>query len=444
MKFKRVLMSFVCALALLAQSSLGVLAQDKVEKRSERSVIVQTDNGGNATFNIRIGEPQDRVLLPAPVPNMVWTTPGGQGDTAFQFFSTEMGFDTRLVKGAPLSATIISETIQTLADGNRIVQRSEGRLYRDSQGRTRQERTFQMGGSNLEHQTVTILDPVSGQDYVLDPSSRTARRMFARILPPPPPPAPVPSKAPADTPNLSAEAPKQIKVSGGVLQGSAIKKAQPVYPPVAKAANASGAVQVQVTIGEDGRVIDTAVLNGHPLLRDAAQQAARQWEFKPTELAGKPVKVQGILTFNFTLEGGTQPPAPLEGIRRGSMGSTNTEELGKQMIEGVECTGTRHITTIPAGAIGNERPLETVRETWYSPELKLVIMSKQTDPRFGESNYRMTNISRHEPEATLFQVPADYTFKEGDNLRIMEEKMQIERLREDREEVLKRRKPNDQ
>ncbi len=114
--------------------------------------------------------------------------------------------------------------------------------------------------------------------------------------PPPPPPPPKPEPTPTPAP------PKQIKVSGGVLQGSAIRRVQPPYPPIAKAARASGAVQVQVTISEDGRVIDAQVVSGHPLLRDAALQAARQWVFKPTELSGVPVKVQGILTFNFTLQ----------------------------------------------------------------------------------------------------------------------------------------------
>lgn len=115
--------------------------------------------------------------------------------------------------------------------------------------------------------------------------------------PPPPPPPPAPKPTPEPTP-----VPKKINVSGGVLQGSAIKKPAPAYPPIAKAARAAGAVQVQVTISEDGRVIDAQVVSGHPLLRDAAVQAARQWVFKPTELSGVPVKVQGILTFNFTLQ----------------------------------------------------------------------------------------------------------------------------------------------
>ena len=115
--------------------------------------------------------------------------------------------------------------------------------------------------------------------------------------PPPPPPPPPPKPEPTATP-----IPKKLTVSGGVLQGKAISKVQPPYPPIAKAARAAGAVQVQVTISEDGRVIEAAVMNGHPLLRDAALQAARRWTFQPTELSGVPVKVQGILTFNFTLQ----------------------------------------------------------------------------------------------------------------------------------------------
>src|SRR5262249_21733579 len=78
--------------------------------------------------------------------------------------------------------------------------------------------------------------------------------------------------------------PEQIKVSGGVLQGSATKKVQPAYPAIARAARSSGAVQVQITINESGEVINAQVINGHPSLRAAALQAAKQWRFKPTEV----------------------------------------------------------------------------------------------------------------------------------------------------------------
>jgi protein TonB len=109
--------------------------------------------------------------------------------------------------------------------------------------------------------------------------------------------------APSPT-NTSTPAPpsREITDSGGVLSGKAITKVQPAYPPIARAAGASGAVQVEVLISEEGRVIEAAVIRGHPLLRDAALQAARQWVFHPTKLSGVPVKVRGILTFNFTLQ----------------------------------------------------------------------------------------------------------------------------------------------
>ena len=91
-------------------------------------------------------------------------------------------------------------------------------------------------------------------------------------------------------------------VSGGVLNGKAISKPQPPYPALAKAARASGLVTVQVTVDETGGVVSAAAVSGHPLLRAAAEQAARQAKFSPTLLAGKPVKVKGVLTYNFVLE----------------------------------------------------------------------------------------------------------------------------------------------
>src|SRR5262249_1300955 len=99
--------------------------------------------------------------------------------------------------------------------------------------------------------------------------------------------------------------------------------------------------------------------------------------------------------------------------RNGSEGKEVTEQLGKQMIEGVEAEGTRSTVTIAAGEIGNDRPIEIVSERWYSPELQLVVMTRHSDPRLGETTYRLTNISRTEQAKSLFEVPVDYTVKEG-------------------------------
>jgi protein TonB len=87
-----------------------------------------------------------------------------------------------------------------------------------------------------------------------------------------------------------------------VLQGSAIKKVVPVYPPQAKAARMSGMVKVEVLFSEEGRIIEAEVVSSPPFLWEAALAAAKQWVFRPTELGGVPVKVQGILAFNFTLQ----------------------------------------------------------------------------------------------------------------------------------------------
>ena len=93
--------------------------------------------------------------------------------------------------------------------------------------------------------------------------------------------------------------------------------------------------------------------------------------------------------------------------------NVSTESLGKQTIEGIEAEGTRHTLTIPAGEIGNEAPIQVVTEHWRSNELQVLVMSRHYDPRFGETIFRLTNISRQEPARALFEVPADYTLIEG-------------------------------
>lgn len=95
--------------------------------------------------------------------------------------------------------------------------------------------------------------------------------------------------------------------------------------------------------------------------------------------------------------------------------NVKTESLGHQTIEGVPADGTRTTLTIPAGQIGNEQPIQIVTESWYSPDLQVVVMSKRTDPRTGESVFKMANLSRTEPSASLFQVPTDY--KVTDSMR---------------------------
>jgi TonB family protein len=90
-------------------------------------------------------------------------------------------------------------------------------------------------------------------------------------------------------------------ISGGVLNGKALSKPEPPYPSLAKAARASGTVTVQVTVDETGKVVEAKAVSGHPLLQSAAAAAARQATFRPTLLSGTPVRVKGVLTYNFVL-----------------------------------------------------------------------------------------------------------------------------------------------
>jgi hypothetical protein len=100
-------------------------------------------------------------------------------------------------------------------------------------------------------------------------------------------------------------------------------------------------------------------------------------------------------------------------IGRGGASHGKVEQLGVQTIEGVPAEGTRTTTTIPAGKIGNERDINIVSERWVSQELGVLVMSKRSDPRTGDTVYKLSNVNRSEPPRTLFEVPADYTVSEG-------------------------------
>jgi len=107
-------------------------------------------------------------------------------------------------------------------------------------------------------------------------------------------------------------------------------------------------------------------------------------------------------------------PDAMAGKREhGDSGNVTKESLGTQTIAGVAATGTRTTRTIPAGQIGNDKPIVIVTERWYSNDLQTMVMTKHSDPRWGTSTFTLTNISRTEPASSLFQVPADYTVKQG-------------------------------
>jgi hypothetical protein len=121
---------------------------------------------------------------------------------------------------------------------------------------------------------------------------------------------------------------------------------------------------------------------------------------------------RGSPTYVFTLGNGA--PALAAAGRRGAGSAENRkhEDLGVESLNGVLATHTRDTLTIPQGQIGNNRDIHVVNERWYSDDLQMLVKTANSDPRFGENTYEFTDISRDEPDATLFQIPPDYTMLE--------------------------------
>src|ERR1051325_3580735 len=203
----------------------------------------------------------------------------------------------KVVTGAPFTATAVTQSSHTLADGTKITNKNQITLYRDSQGRFRKEGTMPPLGDLAEaqpHSFVVIQDPVASKGYILNPDKKIAHVM--------------------DNSN-----------------------------------------------------------RGHK---------------------------------------GGKPGPDFEGAREHASPNVTKESLGTQTIGGVSAQGTRFTHLIPTGKIGNDKPITITREVWYSPDLQMVVQSKHSDPRFGDSSYSLTNIQRTEPAANLFTVPSDYTIKQ--------------------------------
>jgi len=269
------------------------------------------------------------------------------------------------VKNSPFSAEAVSESVQTLADGNRIVRNSTSKLYRNSEGRFRREMTSGSGGAlgslYTFGQGVTLLDPVGGFRYMIDPNLKTTRQMVFR---------------PGNDVRI---------VTGSGLGTTTVE----------------GAVISDKVKSELKAAIEARGSGAHPVISDKMREEIR------VSVAAAPA-ARAVVSGQMPGEAGEGFTMAYTTAGSQSKWDKRTEELGVQNIEGVDAEGTRTITTIPAGAIGNERPIEITYEKWYSKELQLVVMSKHNDPRFGEQTYRLTNIARSEPDPSLFTPPQGY------------------------------------
>jgi len=133
---------------------------------------------------------------------------------------------------------------------------------------------------------------------------------------------------------------------------------------------------------------------GTSYVLEADRKIAREMKMRQNEFRGGPGG------------GGPRPNA------RNSANVT-TQSLGTQMIGGIAAEGTRTVRTIPAGQIGNAKPIEISVERWYSSDLQMNVMIKRSDPRGVTTVYQLSNVVRSEPDAALFQVPSDYTVRQG-------------------------------
>ena len=267
-----------------------------------RRVCMSMALSGIFMLSAGLARAQDAAPLPPP-PMAMLQGPGpeaGMIGERIELLGFEGMHGGKVVTGVPFSAVAVSESTQTLADGNHIARKTNTNLFRDSQGRFRKEVTFTAIGplatSGQPKSFVFINDPVAGTNFILHADAKTAEKM--------------------DTP-----------------------------------------------FGKMKDAIKGKMEHHH-------QQAIAE-------------------------------------------GSLKKEDLGTQMIAGVSAQGTRVTHTIPVGQIGNEKAITIVSEHWYSNDLQIVVMSKRSDPRFGDTTYTLTNIQRQEPAASLFAVPSDYTVTQG-------------------------------
>jgi hypothetical protein len=260
--------------------------------------------------------------------------------------------ETKSVIGAPYSAEAVTESVQVLADGNRIVRRSVSRVYRDGKSRTRREEL----GHDGQVSSVAISDPASGTSLMLDPAVNVAHRTSVATF---------------------------------------------TLSPVV-AAGATSTKEITLTFSPESKA-------------DADLKAVQEADLKARQQAEQKAAQHAEAKAQFTSQQATvYSVGPVTWVAKGSPGSASPatkEDLGEQVMEGVTVKGTRTTEVIPAGAIGNEQPITVTSEEWFSPDLQVLVMTKHADPRSGETTYRLTGITRGEPDPSLFELPAGVTIK---------------------------------
>jgi hypothetical protein len=184
-------------------------------------------------------------------------------------------------------------------------------------------------------------------------------------------------------------------------------------------------VVIQDPVGGFIAILDPASrtaqkLPAPPMLKVAATRALPAGAEKGQQVSGQATRIvtQEFRDLVFTTGAiggavGAGVPATAAFRAGDALAKPVIDNLGTQNVGGVTATGQKTTLTIPAGEIGNDRPIQVVGETWYSSDLQMVVKSSNSDPRFGETTYSLTNINRAEPDPSLFQIPADYTISDS-------------------------------
>ncbi|WP_431049230.1 hypothetical protein [Roseateles sp. L2-2] len=308
-----------------------------------------------------------------------------ESGVAMHILSTE-----RVVKGAPYCAQAVHETVQPLADGNRIVHQQTSQLCRDGEGRTRQEVERQ------GRKVVYLRDAVSGENWLLDPERKTARYLGGGR---------VDAEAQREYGERMREYQDKMRDYNDKMReygrkmrdwarenfghGETTQRAEAPKPPAAPAAptvhvNTRIATPVVIAPGESSQEVRVIRVETPP----GALGPLAPMSPLPPAVA---MRIE---------------PMILNGQLNGQDGQPDT--LAPKEIDGLKVTGSRATRTIPAGKIGNEKPIVISREVWTSPDLKVTVSTQTKDPRSGEQNYQLRNIRRVEPEAALMRVPADF------------------------------------
>jgi hypothetical protein len=209
-------------------------------------------------------------------------------------------------------------------------------------------------GADGSVKLVSIFDPVAHVSYVLDPARRIARKSAMRVA--------LPAKM-----GMTDEDKQKIEAKLRELESAqrAVGKIELVAPSEA------------------------------PAPGTALPEEARR---RQVEMAAVAARGRGVL----------QP-----GVKQ----DANEESLGQKVIEGVLADGKRVTTVIPAGAIGNQQAITVRSEQWFSPDLEILLMTRHSDPRSGETSYTLSNVTRGEPAANLFDVPPDYAVQDSSYMR---------------------------